>query len=212
MNIRDKQYHDFFKLMDYEFIYYPEKHSFNLKGIGYAKICENVASDIIVTQAIEASKKQRIILLEGNLTYRAYRVFIDGSESIEHCFVKNGNKFYPLYFDTWSDWHWEYFTEETYAIAMATKTKDVVCQKCSTINEFKVNKSGPNITARCVHCGYWITNLTTNQPVSLNFGKYAGREISSLKSDDEIRYLQWLVTTPNVKGRLKDAILKQIAL
>lgn len=209
MNLRDKQYHDFFKSMGYEFIYYPEKNGFKIKGIGYAKICENPASDLIVKQAIDASKNQTVILLEGNLTYRDYRQFCDGEEGCECVFIPTGEKFFPLYY---GDWDFEYFNETSFNIAISTKSKDIVCQKCGTCNEFKVAKCGPNITARCNHCGYWITNLTTNQPVVLNFGKYAGREIISFSGDEEIRYLQWLVTTPNVKGRLKEAILKQIAL
>lgn len=212
MDIRDKQYHDFFKSMGYEFIYYPEKHGFKIKGIGYAKVCESPASDLIVKQAAEASKNQTVILLEGNLTYRAYPVYFESGGSIDSIFVYTGNKYFPFHWGEWGDWYWDYFTEESFAIAMATKTKDIVCQKCATVNEFKVGKSGPNITARCIHCGYWITNLTSNQPVSINFGKYAGREIRSFVTDEEIRYLQWLVQTPNVKGRLKEAILKQIAL
>ncbi len=208
MNLRDKQYHDFFTSMGYEFIYYPDKNGFKISGIGYAKICENPASDLIVNQAIEASKKQTIILLEGNLTYRDYRVFSEGDEACSAVFMPKGQKYYPLFF---GEWDFEYFDETSIEIALATN-KDVCCKKCGTVNEFKVSKAGPNITARCNHCSYWITNLTTNQPAVLNFGKYAGREVKSLTTDEEIRYLQWLVQTPNVKGRLKEAILNQIAL
>lgn len=209
MNIRDKQYHDFFKLMGYEFIYYPEKRGFKIKDIGYAKICESPASDLIVKQAIEASKNIQVVLLEGNLTYKEYVIYNNG-EYTQATFMPFDYKHYPFFY--YNDWDFEYFERTSQCIALATKSKDIVCQKCGTIDDFKVGKSGPNITARCNTCGYWITNLTTNQPVILNFGKYKGREVISLKSDEEIRYLQWLVETPNVKGRLKDAILKQIAL
>lgn len=209
MNLRDKQYHDFFTSMGYEFIYYPEKHGFKISDIGYAKICERPASDVIVNQAIEASKTQDIILLEGNLTYTHNRFFRAGQEAMDVVFMPKGKKYYPLFF---GEWGFDYFDDTSFEIAMATKSKDIICQKCATVNEFRVNKAGPNITARCNHCGYWITNLTSNQPVTINFGKYAGRSITSFTSDEEIRYLQWLVQTPNVKGRLKEAILKQIAL
>lgn len=208
MNLRDKQYHDFFTSMGYEFIYYPEKNGFNIKDIGYAKICESPISELIEQQAIEASKKIDVILLDGNLTYREYRCFVAGQEAMEVVFIPKDMKYYPLFYGEWS---FDYFDDTAIEIAKATN-KDISCRRCATVNEFKVGKSGPNITARCTHCGYWITNLTSNKPVVINFGKYAGREVKSLKSDEEIRYLQWLVETPNVKGRLKEAILNQIAL
>jgi hypothetical protein len=209
MNLRDKQYHDFFTSMGYEFIYYPDKNGFKISGIGYAKICENPASDLIVNQAKEASKKQSVILLEGNLTYRHYRYFQGGEEVTDIVFIPKGFKYYPLFC---GEWEFDYFGETAFEIAMATKSNKIVCQKCDTVDDFKVSKAGPNITARCKHCGYWITNLPANQPAVLNFGKYAGREVKSLTTDEEIKYLQWLVQTPNVKGRLKEAILNQIAL
>ena len=46
MNLRDKQYHRFFELMGYEFVYYPDKSGFKIKDIGYAKVCDFPAPEI----------------------------------------------------------------------------------------------------------------------------------------------------------------------
>jgi len=74
MNTRDKQYHIFFERMGYEFVYHPDKSGFMIKDVGYAKVCDYPASDFIKGQAIIASEKRDIILLEGNLGFKPYWV------------------------------------------------------------------------------------------------------------------------------------------
>ena len=42
------------------------------------------------------------------------------------------------------------------------------------------------------------------------FGKYKGRELKTLISGDEIRYLQWFVQMPDLKPRIKEAIERHL--
>lgn len=42
------------------------------------------------------------------------------------------------------------------------------------------------------------------------FGKYKGREIKSLRDNEEVRYLQWFIQMPDLKPRIKEAIEKHL--
>lgn len=83
---------------------------------------------------------------------------------------------------------------------------DIICQRCRSVNNYTERKAGPHISAYCNGCGNYIKHLSQDKPLILYFGKYKGRELSSMSSDDELRYLIWLAQAPDMKQKLKDAI------
>lgn len=88
---------------------------------------------------------------------------------------------------------------------------DITCQRCGNVNDYTVKQAGPHQSAYCNGCGNYIKHLPQNNPIeTLPFGKYKGRAIKSLTSDEDIRYLQWLANMPDIKERLKSAILAHI--
>lgn len=208
MTNRDKQYHEFFTLMGYEFVYHPDKSGFMIKDIGYARVCDLPASDFIVSQAIEASKKRQIILLEGNLGYKCYRTFNDGEETSEVQFVSSNRKYYPLFYA--GDYQVEYFDDTSLFTAIAING-DVTCHRCGSVNDFKVEKPYIHYKLTC-SCGCFIKNSGTNAPAVLYFGKYQGREIASMKSNEELKYLQWCLGSDKIKGKLRTSIEKHLSL
>lgn len=210
MTKRDKQYHDFFKLLGYEFVYYPDKNSFQIKDVGYAKVCDFPATETMKDLACQASIKQDIILLDGNLTFKSYLIFSQGREWTGGIFIKNGDKYHPFY---WSyDYDVDSFPETSVVIAKIINGSDIVCQRCGSINDFIIQK--PSIHYKCTcKCGSFIKNIGTNEPATLYFGKYKGREISSMRSDEELNYLNWLLNnSQSIKGKLLDAIKYQLSL
>lgn len=84
---------------------------------------------------------------------------------------------------------------------------EVICHHCGVINEYTVEiKSGQHV-ATCAACGKHIKNLPQGNKLTLMpFGKHKDREIASLTSADEIRYLRWLLENTKVKGALKNSI------
>jgi hypothetical protein len=48
--------------------------------------------------------------------------------------------------------------------------------------------------------------LPQGKPITLYFGKYKDRELSTLQSDDELKYLIWLSQAPGLNAKLKTAI------
>lgn len=209
MNKRDKQYHDFFKSMGYEFVYHPDKSGFMIKGIGYAKVCDLPASDFIIKEAEKAGKKMQIILLEGNLTFKCYRLFSNDHGWYSAMFVKEGDKYSPLFYN--EDYLIDSFPETTKQTAISING-DIVCQRCGSVNDFIVEKPSIHYKLTC-QCGSFIKNSGTNAPAILYFGKYKGREIASMKSDDELKYLEWLINnSDSIQGKLRTSIINHLSL
>lgn len=86
---------------------------------------------------------------------------------------------------------------------------DIICKKCGSVNDFQQKQSGPHLTAWCNGCGAYIKHLPQQNKPTLYFGKYKGREISSMNSEEELRYLKWL-SEQDIKQNLKDNILSQL--
>lgn len=87
---------------------------------------------------------------------------------------------------------------------------DIVCHRCQAVNDYETVQSGPHTTAICNQCGNYIKHLPQDKPITFYFGKYKGRELSSMKSDEELRYLIWLSGAPDLKPKLKVAIDEHI--
>ncbi len=84
---------------------------------------------------------------------------------------------------------------------------EIVCQNCGNIDDFNIVQSGPHNSAYCNGCGKYIKHLPQNNEVkTIPFGKYKGREINSMRSNEEIRYLQWFVQMPDLRDNVKKSI------
>jgi hypothetical protein len=83
---------------------------------------------------------------------------------------------------------------------------DIICQKCGSVNDYTERQAGPHLSAYCNGCGNYLKHLPQGKPIILYFGKYKDRELSSMTSDEEVRYLIWLSQAPGLKPKLKQAI------
>lgn len=89
--------------------------------------------------------------------------------------------------------------------------EDITCNHCGLVNDYTTTPSGPHLKATCNGCGKYIKFITKqDKKPTLYFGKYKDREISSLNSEEELRYLQWLKDQPNIKNNLKNDITTQL--
>lgn len=88
---------------------------------------------------------------------------------------------------------------------------DILCQQCGLVNDFTECQAGPHRSAYCNKCGNFIKHLKQSEIVFIYFGKYQGRELSSMKSSEELTYLNWLTLAPNLKKSLKAAIDKHLS-
>jgi len=79
--------------------------------------------------------------------------------------------------------------------------EDIKCLRCDSTNDYRIEESGPHKKAVCNKCNKYIKFLPQSYKTFLYFGKYKGRDISTMKSDDELAYLYWLSKT-NIKRGL----------
>lgn len=87
----------------------------------------------------------------------------------------------------------------------------ITCQRCGLIDDYTIQKSGPHNSAYCNGCGNYIKHLPQNNEIKIvPFGKYKGREIATMRSDEEVRYLQWFVGMPDLRENVKVAINKHL--
>jgi len=208
MNKQEQQYYDYLLNLGYTPKHFPEKHSFLIPNV-YLKVCDFPVSDFIRQQAKEASKKMVIMLLHGNLTFDSYTVFHEGDECAEGFLTKSNSKYSPIYY---GEMDVEYFPEEAKCIAdVIINGKKLVCPRCKKVNKFIVGKN-IHYKATCV-CGTWITNISSNKPIKLHFGKYAGREISSMIQKEEVDYLKWALSNmTTLKKNVIDAINSHLGI
>lgn len=86
----------------------------------------------------------------------------------------------------------------------------VTCPKCGSSN-YRVEPRNIHQTAFCNDCDAYIKNLPQGKPITLFFGKFNGRTISSMIEPEEIRYLQWLADKADLKpNSLKEAIVAHL--
>lgn len=208
MNIQEKQYYEFFTQLGYDFNYYPDRKGFDFHKLGiYAKICEHNPSADIVALAKEASHKKTIVLLDGNLTFKAYQAFEKGEEICEHLFVEQGHKFHPIYY---GEFDVDYFNVVAETIAEVIHG-EIVCKRCGSVNDFSVTKPSIHYRADCKSCGSWITNISENKPTQIYFGKFKGRFLNSMGSHEELHWLKWAIDSGAVKGKVKNDFIAYLA-
>jgi hypothetical protein len=83
---------------------------------------------------------------------------------------------------------------------------DIICQHCGSINDYSSIMKSNQLTAWCNGCDKFIKNISQGKTPQLYFGKYIGREIASMTSAEELRYLKWLSDQPMCKNLLKSQI------
>ena len=207
MNKQEEQYFVYLTKLGYTPKFYPEKSMFYIEEHNlYLKCCEYSASDQLKQYAAEASKKANIVLLEGNLTFRDYPTFQDGYFVDCWCVLMHkGSKYAPFFY---GEFHPDYFEHEAYAIACGINGKDITCKRCGRVNDYKIDKN-VHYKATC-KCGGFLTNISTNKPLTIHFGKYAGRQLDSMTDKDELQYLQWACDNNVFTKKLKEAALSLI--
>lgn len=86
----------------------------------------------------------------------------------------------------------------------------ITCPHCGATDNYSTTPSGPHLKATCNECHRYIKFLPqeTSKP-TLYFGKYKGREISSMNSEEELQYLKWL-SSQDIKPKLKSDIQFQL--
>lgn len=90
--------------------------------------------------------------------------------------------------------------------------EDVVCVRCSTINEYHTEVSGPHVKAICDNCGRYIKFLSQEKPKRFYFGKYKGDLIAECSDKN---YLKWLLQKqedPDKTFVLSAAYIEEIEL
>lgn len=209
MTTIENQYAYLFSQLGHTTEFYPEKSLFHLKESNiYCKVCENPASDETIKKAIEGSRKHQIVLLEGGISFKSFRMFNNGEESCPVVFLDKSHKWYPLYWGY--DFDLEYFRETTIIVSLAIRCgEDVECHRCGLVNDFTVSKPSLHYKATC-RCGNYITNISENKPSALYFGKYKGRLVSSMQGNDELQYLEWGLTQNMFKGKLKRDVIERL--
>lgn len=84
---------------------------------------------------------------------------------------------------------------------------DITCQHCGLVNDYRTEKSELHLTAYCNSCGSYIKHLPQNNPITtMPFGKYKGREIASLSSAEELRYVGWMIDNSTANEKIKTAL------
>lgn len=210
MNKQEQQYFKYLKNLGYDPTYNEGKSSFLIKNFSrkiYLKCCEYPASQETIDLAKKHSSDIDIILLEGNLTFREYDIYSEGEKYDMGVLTTSGSKYAPYFFGEYDP---DYFEDETIAIAMAISEKDLVCRRCGKTNQYRISKN-IHYKATCV-CGTFITNVSTNKPLVIHFGKYQGRELESMVHIDEVKYLQWAINSKVFSKKLEEAAIKFLGL
>ena len=89
--------------------------------------------------------------------------------------------------------------------------QEIICQRCGSIDDYTIQKSGPHNSAYCNGCGYYIKHIQQNNEIKIiPFGKYKGREIKTMLSEEEVKYLQWFVAMPDLRDNVKASINKHL--
>lgn len=87
----------------------------------------------------------------------------------------------------------------------------IVCRKCGTEDNYRVEIKAHNQVAYCKGCGLFIKNIPYTEP-TFYFGRYKGSKVSDLDSKEDLQWLEWCLKTVNVTQRMRDAISEQIEL
>jgi uncharacterized protein (DUF3820 family) len=81
--------------------------------------------------------------------------------------------------------------------------ENIVCKRCDTTNQYRLEKAGPHLKAICNNCNNYIKFVGQDGEIVMPFGKYKGSVLSKMRSEEEIRYLQWLSANMNTSLGVK---------
>lgn len=214
MTIYERQYASYFSYLGYSVEFYEDKSLFFIKELNaYAKMCSDPPLPEIIEKAEKSCLKNDIILLDGNLSFKPYTIYRknyddNGFTSIKYVLVIKDRKYSPYFFEKWFDLDiWK--DEAAIIAACINNNQSFECHQCGLVDDITVSKPSLHYKVSCA-CGAYITNVSENKPSSLFFGKYKGRAVASMKSDEEIRYLQWGLSQNIFKGKLKRDIEERV--
>ena len=90
--------------------------------------------------------------------------------------------------------------------------EEVICQRCGLVDDYRTTEAGPHIKAICNGCDRYIKILPQHKSTDLTlyFGKYKGRKVSSLTNAQELSWLQWAIENCSLKPGQKEAFHKQL--
>ena len=83
---------------------------------------------------------------------------------------------------------------------------NIKCKKCGLVDDFTTYQQGQHIGARCNGCDAFIKWLPQNKEFIIPFGKYKGRELSSMVNKEEKDYLMWVIEQTWCKNNLANKI------
>lgn len=87
---------------------------------------------------------------------------------------------------------------------------EIICNKCGSVDDFRVELKSNNQVAYCNSCGAYIKNIPYAEP-SFYFGRYKGMKVSDLIDVKDVPYLEWyLLNIQKITPSMKDAIANQI--
>lgn len=82
----------------------------------------------------------------------------------------------------------------------------VKCNNCGNVDHYRVEQSGEHKNAICNFCNKYIKFLPQPEKEFLMpFGKYKDKPLASLKSNEEVRYLNWMLSgdfSNNIKNKI----------
>lgn len=89
--------------------------------------------------------------------------------------------------------------------------QDIICNKCGSVNDYRVNVTDLHHTAYCNGCDNYIKHLPKpDKEHVIYFGKYKGTALKDFTSKDHVSWLQWAIKSVDLKPVLKEAILKHL--
>jgi hypothetical protein len=90
--------------------------------------------------------------------------------------------------------------------------QEVQCKKCGSVDNYRTEPSGDHIKAICLKCDSYIKFLSQpNKEFLMPFGKHKGKPLESLKSEEDVKYLNWMLSEMKLGNNLKDRIKKHLS-
>jgi hypothetical protein len=89
--------------------------------------------------------------------------------------------------------------------------ESLICPKCGLVDDYNIQQRGNHKTAYCNGCDSYIKHLPQGNPTALYFGKYKGRQLESMTTPEELKYLKWLNDSGIKQNSLKEAVTKHLA-
>jgi len=90
---------------------------------------------------------------------------------------------------------------------MAKNWNELICSKCSLINDYTIIEKSNQLVCICNGCGNFLGNKPKDnynlKNVRLPFGKYKGELVQQMT---DLNYLRWLYDNTRLTGSLKASV------